>query len=151
MTPPNDKTAKLRLPATSANLGSGFDAAAIALDRYLEIEAEPADEFSIVATGRDAVRCSRIEDNLILDTYSRMLSEHGQPITPLALRMANGIPLGMGLGSSAASRLAAITFAVHFGQLGWNSDRILEEACAIEGHPDNAVACWLGGFVMSAS
>jgi homoserine kinase len=151
MTLPKDKgPERLRLPATSANLGSCFDAAAVALDRYLEIEALPADEFSIVATGLDAVRCSRIEDNLILDTYSRLLSEHGRPITPLALRMANGIPLGMGLGSSAASRLAAIALAVHFGELGWDSDRILEEACAIEGHPDNAAACWLGGFVTAA-
>ncbi len=66
---------------------------------------------------------------------------------PLAIRMVNGIPLGMGCGSSAAARLAAIALAVHFGQLGWNTDRILEEAYALEGHPDNVAACWLGGFV----
>lgn len=64
--------------------------------------------------------------------------------------MANGIPLGMGCGSSAAGRLAAIALAVRFGQLGWNSERILEEASAREGHPDNAAACWLGGFVTAA-
>jgi homoserine kinase len=64
--------------------------------------------------------------------------------------MANGIPLGMGCGSSAAGRLAAIVLAVHFGRLGWSSERILEEACALEGHPDNAAACWLGGFVAAA-
>jgi homoserine kinase len=57
----------------------------------------------------------------------------------------------MGCGSSAAGRLAAIVLAVHFGQLGWNSERILEEACVFEGHPDNAAACWLGGFVSAAS
>ncbi len=67
------------------------------------------------------------------------------------LRMVNGIPLGMGCGSSAAGRLAAIALAVHFGELGWSSERILEEACALEGHPDNAAACWLGGFVAAAS
>jgi homoserine kinase len=65
--------------------------------------------------------------------------------------MENSIPLGMGCGSSAAGRLAAIVLAVHFGQLGWNSERILEEACVFEGHPDNAAACWLGGFVSAAS
>ena len=63
------------------------------------------------------------------------------------LRMTNGIPLGMGCGSSAAARLAAIALAVHFGQLDWDTDRILEEAYALEGHPDNVAACWLGGFV----
>jgi homoserine kinase len=47
--------------------------------------------------------------------------------------------------------LAAIALANHFGQLGWSSEQILEEACALEGHPDNAAACWLGGFVATAS
>jgi len=60
---------RLRLPATSANLGPGFDAVAVALDFYLEIEAEAAQEFSIAATGRDADRCAPIEDNLILEAY----------------------------------------------------------------------------------
>ena len=141
---------RLRLPATSANLGAGFDAAAAALDFFLEIDAEPAEEFSIDATGRDAVRCSHLEDNLILGVYRKLLAENGRPETPLALRMANGIPLGMGCGSSAAGRLAGIAMAVHFGQLGWSSDQILEEASALEGHPDNAAACWLGGFVAAA-
>jgi homoserine kinase len=141
---------RLRLPATSANLGPGFDAAAVALDFYLEIEAEPAAEFSIAVTGRDTERCGRIEDNLILGIYQGLLQSHNRPVVPLAIRMANGIPLGMGCGSSAAGRLAAIALAVHFGQLGWSSERILEEACALEGHPDNAAACWLGGFVATA-
>ena len=141
----------LRMPATSANLGPGFDAAAVALDFALEIDAEPASEFSIQATGRDAERCAQLEDNLILGIYKELLLSHGRPVVPLAIQMENGIPLGMGCGSSAAGRLAAIVLAVHFGQLGWTSERILEEACVLEGHPDNAAACWLGGFVSAAS
>jgi homoserine kinase len=142
---------RLRLPATSANLGPGFDAAAVALDFYLEIDASPAAEFSISATGRDAERCSRVTDNLIFGIYSRLLVENGKTVVPLALQMENGIPLGMGCGSSAAGRLAAVALAVHFGQLGWSSERILEEAAELEGHPDNAAACWLGGFVTAAN
>jgi homoserine kinase len=142
---------KLRLPATSANLGSGFDTAAVALDFYLEIEAEAAAEFSILASGLDAERCGRLEDNLILEIYQRLLTSNGRAIVPLTIRMVNDIPLGMGCGSSAAGRLAAIALANHFGRLGWTSEQILEEACALEGHPDNAVACWLGGFVAAAS
>ncbi len=138
---------RLRLPATSANLGPGFDAVAVALDFYLEIEAEAAQEFSIAATGRNADRCARLEDNLILEAYKELLRSHKRPIVPLAIRMVNGIPLGMGCGSSAAARLAAIALAVHFGQLAWSTDRILEEAYRLEGHPDNVAACWLGGFV----
>lgn len=142
---------RLRLPATSANLGPGFDAAAIALDFYLDVEAEPANEFSICATGRDAERCSQLDDNLILNVYRTVLAANGVAAVPLALRMDNGIPLGMGCGSSASGRLAAIALANYFGQLGWSNDRILEEASALEGHPDNAAACWLGGFVAAAN
>ena len=141
---------RMRLPATSANLGSGFDAVAVALDFYLEMEAEPAAEFSIAATGRDSERCGRLEDNLVLETYKELLLSHGRPVVPLAIRMNNQIPLGMGCGSSAAGRLAAIALVVHFGRLGWSGERILEEACVLEGHPDNASACWLGGFVTAA-
>ena len=141
---------RLRLPATSANLGPGFDAAAVALDFYLEIEAEPAAAFSITASGRDADRCAGLEDNLVLEVYKRVLQAEGRPVVPLAIRMNNGIPLGMGCGSSAAGRLAAIALAAHFGRLGWSSERIVEEAYLLEGHPDNVAACWLGGFVAAA-
>jgi homoserine kinase len=140
----------LRLPATSANVGPGFDAAAIALDFYLTIDAEAASEFSIAATGRDAERCARLEDNLILEAYKRILAANDRPIVPLAIGMSNGIPLGMGCGSSAAGRLAAVALASHFGQLGWDGDRVLAEAYRLEGHPDNVAACWLGGFVAAA-
>src|SRR5580704_4149167 len=138
---------RLRLPATSANLGPGFDAVAVALDFFLEIDAEVAQEFSISATGRNADRCARLDDNLILETYKNLLRDNDRPIVPLSIQMVNGIPLGMGCGSSAAGRLAAIALANHFGQLNWSTDRILEEAYKLEGHPDNVAACWLGGFV----
>lgn len=141
---------RLRLPATSANLGPGFDAVAVALDFYLELDAEPAGEFSIAATGRDAERCGRVEDNLILETYKAILVANDCPIVPLAIKMRNGIPLAMGCGSSAAGRLAAIALAVHFGRLAWSTERIVYEAYLLEGHPDNVAACWLGGFVAAA-
>jgi homoserine kinase len=141
---------RLRLPATSANLGPGFDAAAVAFDFFLEIEAKPAAEFSITATGRDRELCSRLENNLILEIYMNLLQSNGRPVIPLAIQMTNEIPLGMGCGSSAAGRLAAICLAVHFGRLDWSAERILEEAVTLEGHADNAAACWLGGFVAVA-
>jgi homoserine kinase len=139
----------LRLPATSANLGPGFDAVAIALDFYLDIEAEPAVEFSIEPTGRNAERCARLEDNLIIEAYKRLLRANQREIVPLAIKMQNQIPLGMGCGSSAAGRLAAIALANHFGQLGLSPEAVLDEAYMLEGHPDNVAACWLGGFVAS--
>lgn len=144
-------TFKMRLPATSANLGSGFDAAAVALNFGLQIEAEAAEGFSIEASGLDSDQCSRLENNLILEIYRRILESSEKLATPIAIRMHNEIPLGMGCGSSAAGRLAAVALAVHFGGLDWRHEQILEEACALEGHPDNAAACWLGGFVAAAS
>jgi homoserine kinase len=141
---------RLQLPATSANLGAAFDTAAVALGFHLIVEAEEAGRFSISATGRNADLCSRLEDNLILETYRSLLTREGRDVVPLALRMENQIPLGMGCGSSAAGRLAALALASHFGKLSWSSERILSEACALEGHPDNAAACWLGGMVVAA-
>ena len=142
---------RMRLPATSANLGSGFDTAAVALSLFLSVSACEAREFSISATGIDADQCSRLENNLILGIYDRILKENGQPSIPVSIHMHNEIPLGMGCGSSAAGRLAAIALAVHFGRLDWTPDQILEEACELEGHPDNASACWLGGFVAASN
>ena len=137
----------LRLPATSANLGPGFDTLALALDFSLDITAELSGEFSIHATGRNPETCGALERNLLLDVYRRTLAANQREAKPLALKVHNEIPLGMGCGSSAAVRLAGVALAAHFGELGWDRERILAEATRLEGHPDNAAACWLGGFV----
>jgi len=141
---------KMRLPATSANLGPAFDAAALALNLHLEIEAAPAGLFAVTAEGRDAELCGNLRRHLILDTYTEILSAGRKEVVPLSLRIRNQIPLGKGLGSSAAARLAAIAFANHFGQLGWRESRVLYEAALREGHPDNVAACWLGGLAAAA-
>lgn len=140
----------LKLPATSANLGPAFDTAAVALNLHLEVTARRAETFSISAEGRDRERCGEVEQNLILETYRRILIEDAQSIEPLHLEIKNEIPLGMGCGSSAAARLAGIALAVEFGQLNWSEERILATATFLEGHPDNVTACWLGGMTVSA-
>ena len=141
---------KLRLPATSANLGPGFDALALALKLYLEVEAEPAERMSIDASGRNADICGATQGNLLLQTYEATVIGRGRALAPLRLTVGNQIPLGMGCGSSAAVRLAGVALAAHFGELGWSGQQVLAEASRLEGHPDNAAACWLGGFVASA-
>jgi homoserine kinase len=140
----------LRLPATSANLGPGFDALGLAMALYLAIDATPADGFRIEATGRNADLCSALDNNLILSTYTDVLTTANQPATPLFLQLSNEIPLGMGCGSSASALLAGVLLANHFGQLNWTSQQILNEACRREGHPDNVAACFLGGMTASA-
>jgi homoserine kinase len=140
---------ELVLPATSANLGPAFDAAALAFALFLEVRAQTADKFSITATGRDTDICSRIENHLILMTYREVLREAGKEVQPLALKIDNQIPIGKGCGSSAAARLAGIALAVHFGKLNWTDSRIVGEASRREHHPDNAAACWMGGLAVA--
>jgi len=139
----------LVLPATSANLGPAFDAAALAFGLFLKIRATPADEFSIMARGRDAEICGRVENHLILTTYREVLQDAGKPVRRLALHIANEIPIGKGCGSSAAARLAGIALAAHFGKLRWSDSRIVGEASRREHHPDNAAACWMGGLAVA--
>jgi homoserine kinase len=140
---------ELVLPATSANLGPAFDAAALALDLSLKLRARVAERFSIMARGRNADICEKLENNLILSTYRETLRAEGKPIASLALRIENQIPIGKGCGSSAAARLAGIALAVHFGQLRWDDRRIVGEASRLEHHPDNAAACWMGGLAVA--
>src|SRR5580700_10111463 len=140
---------RLRLPATSANLGPAFDAAALAMDFYIKIDARAARQFSITATGRDREICGTIQDHLILNTYREVLTNAGQPITPLSLRITNDIPIGKGCGSSAAARLAGIALANHFGRMRWTDSQIIGEASRREQHPDNASACWIGGLTVA--
>ena len=140
---------ELTLPATSANLGPAFDAAALALNLDLKVRARAASDFSITARGRDPEICGRLENHLILTTYREVLQAEGKPIVPLALRIQNQIPIGKGCGSSAAARLAGIALAVHFGKLRWSDSRIVGEASRREHHPDNASACWMGGLTVA--
>ncbi len=147
----NSRPSRLRLvlPATSANLGPAFDAAALAMDFYIKIDARPAAEFGIEASGRDHEICGNVEEHLILNTYREVLESQGRAPIPLALKIANDIPIGKGCGSSAAARLAGIALAVHFGRLNWTDEQIVGEASRREHHADNASACWMGGLTVA--
>jgi homoserine kinase len=139
----------INLPATSANLGPAFDAAALALDLSLRVRALRSKKWSITASGRDSDICGRIEDHLIIKTYTEVLESERKRFVPLVLTVENEFPIGKGFGSSAAARLAGIALAVHFGPLRWNSNRIVGEASHREHHPDNAAACWMGGVTVA--
>ncbi len=142
---------RLRLPATSANLGPGFDAVGLAMGLYLTIDAAASATFTIDASGRNAGLCAILEDNLILETYREVLAQAGKPVLPLGLRIDNRIPLGMGCGSSAAALLGGVLLANHFGELNWPLQACMEEACGREGHPDNVAACALGWMTVSSA
>jgi homoserine kinase len=147
--PARPESLEIVLPATSANLGPAFDAAALAFSMFLNVQARSAKEFSVTARGRDHEICGQVENHLILTTYREVLQAETKPVQPLALRIANQIPIGKGCGSSAAARLAGIALAVHFGRLRWTDSRIVYEAARREHHPDNAAACWMGGLAVA--
>jgi homoserine kinase len=142
---------RLALPATSANLGPAFDAAALAMDLYITVDARAASSFSITAAGRDQEICGAMDKDkhLILATYREILQAQGAKVIPLSLRIKNDIPIGKGCGSSAAARLAGIALANHFGHLRWTDAQIIGEASRREHHPDNAAACWIGGLTVA--
>ena len=141
---------KVRIPASSANLGPGFDTLGVALAIYLVCRFDRADSLSIRAAGRDVGQISTGDDNLIWQTALAVAKDVGETLPKIALEIENDIPIGKGLGSSAAALTAGVVIADHLLGLHWKPHRILDEAAQIEGHPDNVAACVLGSIVAAA-
>jgi homoserine kinase len=142
---------KVRVPASSANLGPGFDCLGLALGVYLTCRFQPAAKLEIRVRGRDAAQISTGEDNLIWRTALAVGADVGETLAPISLEIENDIPLGKGLGSSAAALTAGVVIADHLLGLHWKPNRILDEAAKLEGHPDNVAAAVLGSIVASAT
>lgn len=140
----------LRVPASSANLGPGFDALGLALDLHLVCRFRPSDRLSIRASGTDTQSIPLDENNLIWRTALEVAARVEMQLGPIELEIENSIPLGKGLGSSAAALTAGVIIADHLLGLNWKPARILDEAARIEGHPDNVAACVLGSITASA-
>ncbi len=140
----------LRVPASSANLGPGFDSLGLALEIYLECRFRRAERFAIRVSGRDAESIPTTEDNLIWQTAQAVARDVGECLPGIELEIDNDIPLGKGLGSSAAALTAGVVIADALLGLNWRPLRILDEAARIEGHPDNVAACVLGSIVAAA-
>ena len=140
----------VRVPASSANLGPGFDALGLALGVYLECRFRRSGALAISVEGRDSGSISTAADNLIWSTALAVAREHGMPLPPIELRIRNDIPVGKGMGSSAAALTAGVVIADALLGLGWKALRILDQAARLEGHPDNVAACTLGSIVASA-
>jgi homoserine kinase len=140
----------VRAPASSANLGPGFDALGLALGVYLTCQFRRSDALSIRVEGRDAASISSGEDNLIWQTAVTVARNLGMTMPPIELHISNAIPVGKGLGSSAAALTTGVVIADHLLDLRWKPLRILDEAARLEGHPDNVAPCTLGSIVASA-
>ncbi len=130
----------VRVPASSANLGPGYDVLAAAVSLFLELEVEETGEFSFDGGGLD-VPTGR--DNLIVRAFESL-----RPADGIAFRLKSEIPLARGLGSSAAAIVAGLYAADHLFELGLGKEDFLTRAAEIEGHPDNVAAAIYGGFVI---
>lgn len=140
----------VRVPASSANLGPGFDSLGLALGVYLTCRFRRSEALSICVSGRDAGRISACADNLIWQTALAVAESHCLRMPAINLQILNDIPIGKGMGSSAAALTAGVVIADRLLGLNWKPLRILDEAARLEGHPDNVAACILGSIVASA-
>lgn len=130
----------VRVPASSANLGPGYDAMAAAMAMHLELEVEEAGEFSFDTGGLEV---STGRENLIVRAFESL-----RPADGIAFRLRSEIPLTRGLGSSSAAIVAGLFAADHLYELALSKEEVLARATAIEGHPDNVAAAIYGGFVV---
>ena len=129
---------QVRVPASSANLGPGFDAMGLALDLHLTCRFRESDQLRISARGTDTAAIPLDDNNLIWRTALEVAARLNLQLAPIELDIDNCIPLGKGLGSSAAALTAGVIIADHLLDLHWKPARILDEAARIEGHPPSS-------------
>lgn len=143
----------VRVPASSANLGPGFDTLGLALSLYDEVTAEVVgDALVIDVEGEGAADVRRDERHLVVESMNRAFKELGESPPGLRVSCRNVIPHGRGLGSSAAAIVGGIIAAralVEGGLYRLGDDEVLRLANAIEGHPDNVAASLLGGLTIA--
>ena len=141
----------VRVPATSANLGPGFDALGLALALYNEVEARESDGITIEVQGEGAGRLPTTGDNVVARGVRLAYEAAGRPFKGVALRCVNRVPTSRGLGSSAAAWVGGLAAgnALCGGVLP--RDALLTLATRAEGHPDNVAAALLGGLTVSCA
>lgn len=152
----------IRVPCSSANIGPGFDVVGISLSIWLELRVEidataaPGHSYmlncKITYEGEGAEHVPLdVDDNLITRTALYVLRCHGQRVFPpqTHVHVVNPIPLGRGLGSSAAAVVAGVMLGNATGRLGLTKERMMDYCLMIERHPDNVMAAMMGGFVGS--
>lgn len=140
---------RINIPATSANLGPGFDCLGMAVSLYNTVEFAPARQTQMTILGEDAQSIPRDARNLVRRAYKRALQEMGHAQVPLSIRQINQIPATRGLGSSASAVVAGILMAQTVAGEQWPKSRTLALATLIEGHPDNVAPAIYGGFTVS--
>mgnify|MGYP002640891192 CR=1 FL=1 len=145
MTPVTMKShVEIKVPATTANLGPGFDCLGMALDIWNTVRLETGGS-GIKVTGEGEDLLSKGDDNLVYQSAAALFQEIGEPMPPLLVTCDNAVPLGRGLGSSSTAVVGGLVAANALCGEPLSQDELLTLAVRIEGHPDNVTPALLGG------
>ena len=136
----------VRVPATSANLGPGFDSIGIALELYNTVAIEASEEFGVSLSGEGEDVLSQGQDNLVYQGVLAVYERLHKPVPPLKLSCENWVPLARGLGSSSAALVAGLVAGNEFLGHPLSTEVLLQIATKMEGHPDNVTPALFGGL-----
>ncbi len=140
---------RVLVPATSANLGPGFDCLGMAIDMHNIIEVEEVEEglhIEVPPTEKDIIPTD--ESNLIYSSMSALFNEVGYKVKGLNIKQTNNIPIAMGLGSSAACIVGGIVAANHIAGNPLSLQDMIEFSATLDGHPDNVLPALVGGITV---
>ncbi|SDM78996.1 homoserine kinase [Bacillus sp. OK048] len=146
----NDGKFSIIVPASSANLGPGFDSMGVALSLYLQLEVEKSEKWECFSTSEELKDLPGDEQHFICQIALQTAAKYGVDLHPCKIKVESDIPLARGLGSSASAIIAGIELADYVGKLGLTKEEKLLLATDIEGHPDNVGASLYGGLVIGS-
>lgn len=141
---------QIKVPASSANLGPGFDSLGLAVNRYLTLQVEPSKEWEFVLQSEEIAGTPTGKDNFIYQVAAKVAHNFSCELPPCKVYVHSDIPLARGLGSSAAAIIAAIELVNELCNLQLANQQKLNLACEFEGHPDNVGASLYGGLVIGS-
>jgi homoserine kinase len=136
------------VPATSANLGPGFDSFGLALSLYNIFKVSPSEQYNLTYTQPIDPKFTQAANNLVITTYQHTCNKNNWQPTPFNLEVENNVPLSSGLGSSSTAVIAGVAIAYQLHNQAIDHDKILLDALECESHIDNIGAALYGGFII---